>query len=74
MVTLIDDCEGDIYEKFAAPHSAHVHLLGRAEHDRVLRDGAKLWAAMASRRRRSRGGKSPFPPRAASPPAPRRPA
>jgi hypothetical protein len=47
MVTLIDHCEGDIYEKFTAPRSAHVHLLGRAEHDRVLRDGSKLWAAMA---------------------------
>ena len=47
MVTLIDDCEGDIYEKFTAHRSAHVHLLGRAEHARSAR-GSKLWAAMAA--------------------------
>jgi hypothetical protein len=46
MVTLIDDCEGDIFEKFATPRSAHVHLLGRAEHDRVLSDGTKLFASL----------------------------
>jgi Transposase DDE domain len=48
MVTLIDDREGDIYEKYAAPRSAHVHLLGRADHDRVLCEGSKLFAAMAA--------------------------
>ena len=48
MVTLIDDREGDIYEKYAAPRSAHVHLLGRADHDRVLCGGSKLFAAMAA--------------------------
>jgi hypothetical protein len=48
---------GDIYELFAAPRSAHVHLLVRAEHDRRLSDGGKLFATMAalptSRGRRS---------------------
>jgi hypothetical protein len=48
MVTSISDCEGDIYELFATPRSAHVHLLVRAEHDRVLSDGGKLFAAMAA--------------------------
>ena len=55
MVTLIDDREGDIYEKYAAPRSAHVHLLGRADHDRVLCGGSKLFAAMAAAPM-SRGG------------------
>ena len=31
-----------------APRSAHVHLLGRADHDRVLCGGSKLFAAMAA--------------------------
>jgi len=48
MVTVIDDREGDIYEKFATPPCAHVHLLGRADHNRVMSDGAKLFATMAS--------------------------
>jgi hypothetical protein len=48
MVTSISDCEGDIYELFAAPRSTHVHLLVRAEHNRVLSDGGKLFAAMAA--------------------------
>ena len=48
MVTVVSDCEGDIYELFAAPRPAHVHLLVRAEHDRVLSDGGKLFAAMAA--------------------------
>lgn len=46
MVTVIDDREGDIYEKFVTPRAGHVHLLGRADHDRVMSDGAKLFAAM----------------------------
>jgi len=49
MVTSVSDCEGDIYELFAAPRSAHVHLLVRAEHDRRLSDGGKLFAALAAR-------------------------
>jgi hypothetical protein len=48
MVTVISDCESDFYEMFAAPRSAHVHLLVRAEHNRVLSDGAKLFASMAA--------------------------
>ena len=48
MVTVMSDCESDIYEIFAAPRSAHVHLLVRAEHNRKLSDGAKLFAALAA--------------------------
>jgi hypothetical protein len=48
MVTVIDDREGDIYEKFATPRAAHVHLLGRADHNRVMSDGAKLFDTMAA--------------------------
>jgi len=48
MVTAVADCESDIYELFAAPRAPHVHLLVRAEHDRCLAGGAKLFAAMAA--------------------------
>ena len=48
MVTVIDDREGDIYEKFVTPRAAHVHLLGRADHNRVMSDGAKLFDTMAA--------------------------
>ena len=48
MVRAVSECEGDIYELFAAPRSAHVHLLVRAEHDRRLSDGGRLFAAMAA--------------------------
>jgi Transposase DDE domain len=48
MVTVVMDCEGDIYELIAAPRSAHVHLIVRAEHDRVLSGGGKLFATMAA--------------------------
>jgi hypothetical protein len=47
-VTVIDDREGDIYEKFATPRAAHVHLLGRADHNRVMSDGAHLFQTMAA--------------------------
>ena len=47
-VTLVADCESDIYELFAAPRAPHVHLLVRAEHDRCLSDGGKLFAATAA--------------------------
>ena len=43
MVTVIDDREGDIYEKFVTPRADHVHLLGRADHNRVMSDGVKLF-------------------------------
>jgi hypothetical protein len=48
MVTVIDDREGDIYEKFVTPRAVHVHLLGRADHDRVMSNGVKLFASMAA--------------------------
>jgi hypothetical protein len=48
MVTHVADRESDYYEMFAAPRSAHVHLLIRAEHNRKLCDGAKLFMAMAA--------------------------
>lgn len=48
MVTVVSDCESDIYEMFATPRPAHVHLIVRAEHNRVLSDGGKLFAAMAA--------------------------
>jgi hypothetical protein len=48
MVTVIDDREGDIYKKFVTPRAAHVRLLGRADHNRVMSDGAKLFDTMAA--------------------------
>jgi hypothetical protein len=47
-VTMVADCESDIYELFAAPRSPHVHLLVRAEHDRCPSGGDKLFAATAA--------------------------
>jgi len=44
---VIADCESDIYEEFATPRSAHVHLLVRAAYNRRLTNGGKLFAAMA---------------------------
>jgi Transposase DDE domain len=49
MVTVIADRESDIYDVFAAPRPAHVHVLVRAMHDRALADGTRLFAGMASR-------------------------
>jgi hypothetical protein len=46
MVTVIDDREGNIYEKFVTPRAAHVHLVGRADRNRVMSDGAKLFDTM----------------------------
>ena len=46
-VTVIDDREGDIYEKWARLPDAHTHLLTRACRDRALADGGKLFATMA---------------------------
>jgi hypothetical protein len=46
MATLIADRESDIYEEFATPRSAHVHLIVRAAHNRCLTDGDKLFAKM----------------------------
>jgi hypothetical protein len=47
MVTLVADRESDIYEEFAAPRPAHVHLLVRAGQDRLLKGGAKLFESLA---------------------------
>jgi hypothetical protein len=47
MVTVIADCESDIYDGFAAPRPDHVHLLVRAEHDRCLSEGDRLFPTMA---------------------------
>jgi hypothetical protein len=48
MVTVVADCESDIYDLFAAPRAGHVHLLVRAAHDRCLEGGTKLLAEMAA--------------------------
>jgi len=42
MVTILDDREGDIYEKWARLPDARTHLLTRACRDRSLADGGKL--------------------------------
>jgi len=47
MVTVIADCESDIYEGICDARSAHVHLLVRAAYNRRLTNGGKLFAAMA---------------------------
>jgi hypothetical protein len=47
MVTLIDDREGDIYEKWARLPDSHTELLTRACRDRSLAEGGKLFATMA---------------------------
>jgi hypothetical protein len=48
MVTVIDDREGDIYAKWASVSASHFHLLTRSMHDRVLADGASMYATAAS--------------------------
>ena len=47
MVTVIDDREGDIYEKWARLPDEHTHLLTRASRDRSLADGSRLFVALA---------------------------
>lgn len=47
MVTIIDDREGDIYEKWARLPDARTQLLTRACRDRCLADGGTLFARMA---------------------------
>lgn len=47
-VTVIDDREGDIYAKWAGVSAADFHLLTRSMHDRVLMDGAGMYATAAS--------------------------
>lgn len=47
LVTVIDDREGDIYEKWARLPDQRMHLLTRASRDRSLAEGGRLFAAMA---------------------------
>lgn len=46
-VTVIDDREGDIYEKWARLPDARTHLLTRASRDRNLADGGGLFRTLA---------------------------
>ena len=48
MVTVIDDREGDIYEKWARLPDRRTHLLTRACRDRALAGAGTLFAAMAA--------------------------
>jgi DDE family transposase len=47
MVTVIDDREADIYEKWDRLPDARTHLLTRASRDRALADGGCLFATLA---------------------------
>lgn len=47
MVTVIDDREGDIYEKWARLPDERTRLLTRASRDRSLADGQRLFRALA---------------------------
>jgi len=46
MVTVIDDREGDIYEKWARLPDQRSHLLTRASRDRSLANGSRLFTAL----------------------------
>src|SRR4026208_40354 len=48
MVTIIDDREGDIYEKWARLPDRRTHLLTRACRDRAIAGGGSLFATMAA--------------------------
>jgi hypothetical protein len=48
MVTVIDDREGDIYAKWASVADADFHLLSRCMHDRVLANGASMFATASA--------------------------
>lgn len=48
MVTVIDDREADIYEKWDRLPDASTHLLTRASRDRALADGGRLFASLAN--------------------------
>lgn len=48
MVTVIDDREGDIFEKWARLPDRRTHLLSRACRDRALAGGERLFAVMAA--------------------------
>jgi Transposase DDE domain len=47
MVTVVDDREGDIYEKWARLPDERTHLLTRASRDRSLADGKRLFRTLA---------------------------
>ena len=47
-VTVIDDREGDIYDKWATTSAQNFHLLTRSMHDRALADGGSLYGAAAA--------------------------
>ena len=47
MVTVTDDREGDIYEKWARLPDQRTHLLTRASRDRSLADGKRLFRTLA---------------------------
>ena len=47
MVTVIDDREGDIYQKWARLPDRRTHLLTRASRDRSLADGGRLFPTLA---------------------------
>ncbi|HKU07582.1 MAG TPA: IS4 family transposase [Bradyrhizobium sp.] len=48
LVTVVDDREGDIYEKWARLPDTRTHLLTRACRDRSLAGGGRLFAAMGA--------------------------
>ncbi len=54
MVTVIDDREGDIYEKWARLPDRRTHLLTRACRNRAVAGGGSLFAAMAALREQHR--------------------
>jgi len=47
MITVIDDREADIYEKWDRLPDAHTHLLTRASRDRALAGGGTLFSTLA---------------------------
>jgi len=47
MVTVVDDREGDIYDKWARVAGGDVHLLTRSMHDRALVGGHSMYEAAA---------------------------
>ena len=47
-VTVIDDREGDIYDKWATVSAQNFHLLTRSMHDRALADGRSMYGEAAA--------------------------